>query len=247
MNEEQGWIKLHRRLIDWEWYKDANVFRVFIHLVLKANHEDRQWQGIVIKRGERVTSIDNLSEEVGLTPMQIRTAITKLKRTGEITSRATNKYSVVTVAKYNEYQVDNKQDNKRITSKQQADNKQITTNKNEKNDKNISKDIGAKAPEYGNSDITKLIKRINKELEVKLPEDGRARMTVHNMLKLLTKSKTREWEDEDKWVNAKNWFVQYYETKLSKGYYPQSWFKVYDNLKLWIANEGDLSKLNKDK
>lgn len=39
-----GWIKLHRKLINWEWYQDTNVKVVFLHLLLIANHEDKKWQ-----------------------------------------------------------------------------------------------------------------------------------------------------------------------------------------------------------
>ena len=31
-----GWIKLHRKITEWEWYSDANTFRVFMHLLLTA-------------------------------------------------------------------------------------------------------------------------------------------------------------------------------------------------------------------
>lgn len=106
----------------------------------------------------------------------------------------------------------------------------------------LSKDNSTK---YGNEDINKFISKINSLLDIKLPEDGKARMTVSNMLKLLSRHEKRLWLKESKWDNAKDWFDQYHQTNLSKGFYPRSWYKVYENLKLWIANEGDLSKLNK--
>lgn len=106
----------------------------------------------------------------------------------------------------------------------------------------LSKDNSTK---YGNEDINKFISKINSLLDIKLPEDGKARMTVSNMLKLLSRHEKRLWLKENKWDNAKDWFDQYHQTNLSKGFYPRSWYKVYENLKLWIANEGDLSKLNK--
>lgn len=61
-----GWIKLHRKLLEWEWYDDSNAFRLFIHCLLKSNHEERQWRGIVINRGEFVTSQESLSKELKL-------------------------------------------------------------------------------------------------------------------------------------------------------------------------------------
>lgn len=132
----QGFIKLHRQITEWEWYSNINVCRLFIHCLLKANHKDNKWQGIVIERGSFITSIENLAFETGLSGQQIRTALNKLKSTGEITSKTTNRYSVISIKNWDMYQVDNKQDNKQITNKHQTDNKQITTNNNDKNEEN---------------------------------------------------------------------------------------------------------------
>ena len=33
----EGFINLHRKILDWEWYDDINVFRVFTHLLLTVN------------------------------------------------------------------------------------------------------------------------------------------------------------------------------------------------------------------
>ena len=46
-----GWVKLHRQLLDWEWYTDINTKVVFLHCLIKANWEDKRWRGVVIKRG----------------------------------------------------------------------------------------------------------------------------------------------------------------------------------------------------
>ena len=140
----EGWIKVHRKLVDWEWYNDINVKVVFLHLLLTANHKEKQWKGQTILRGQKLTSIEHLADDVGLTIQQTRTALKKLKSTHEITIKTTSKNSLITIAKFNNYQFeadeDNKQNNKQlnnsITNNQQTNNKQITTNKNEKNDNN---------------------------------------------------------------------------------------------------------------
>lgn len=136
----EGWVKIHRKLINWEWYKDNNVKIVWLHLLLNANHEDRKWQGIEIKKGQLVTSYDHLAKQTGLTVSQIRTAINKLKLTNEITIKITSKYSLITIEKYRDYQANDEKiaskmtDNKTVDS--QASRKRVATNKNEKNEKN---------------------------------------------------------------------------------------------------------------
>lgn len=136
-----GYIKLFRQFLEWGWYKNIPAKILFLHILLKANHRAKKWQGIDIMPGQFITSIENLANETGLTPQQVRTAIKKLKSTSEITSKSTSRYSIITVQNWKRYQADNKLINKQITSKQHASNMQITTTKeckNEKNDKNIN-------------------------------------------------------------------------------------------------------------
>ena len=126
----EGWICLYKKLINWEWYQDGNTCRLFIHLLLLANYEDKYWQGQLIKRGQLVTSLEHLSDDLGLSVQQIRTSIKKLKSTGEITSKATNKYTLVTIERYEDYQSKEEKATSKITNEQQTNNKQITTTNN---------------------------------------------------------------------------------------------------------------------
>ncbi len=135
----QGWIKLHRSLLDWEWYSDINVKTLFIHLLLKANHKDKKWKGHTIKAGQLLTGRKALSVETGLSEQQIRSALNKLKSTGEITIKSTNRSSVITLPAWESYQLDNQQTTQQATNKQPTDNQQITTNKNVKNGENDNK------------------------------------------------------------------------------------------------------------
>ena len=50
-----GWVKIHRQITEWEWYRDANTFRVFMHLLLSANYEDKRWRNIDVLRGQIIT------------------------------------------------------------------------------------------------------------------------------------------------------------------------------------------------
>ena len=117
-----GWIKLHRKMLEWEWYDDINVCRLWVHLLLKANHKDNRWKGIDVKSGQLITGRHSLSYETGLTEQQIRTSINKLKSTGEITSKIYSKFSLITITSWSEYQQDNQQGTQQATSKQPASN-----------------------------------------------------------------------------------------------------------------------------
>ncbi len=124
-----GWIKLHRKMTEWEWYDDGNTMRLFLHCLLKANHEDKAWRGKVIKRGTFITSIDKLSKELGLTVKQIRVAMTKLKGTNEVANKSTPQHTVITVINYDNYQLEGKQKGKQ---KGKPEDKQRATTKNVK-------------------------------------------------------------------------------------------------------------------
>ena len=121
-------IKLYDKILNWEWYHDTNTFRLFIHLLLKANYKDVPFQGQVIKRGQYVTSLTSLAAGTALSIRQVRVSLNKLQMTGEVTSKAYPKYRVITVVKYDDYQssdkVNDKQMTSNVTSKWQANDKQ---------------------------------------------------------------------------------------------------------------------------
>jgi len=100
----EGWVKLHRKFLDWEWFSTANMVQVFLYLVLAANHEDGRWQGVEVKRGQLITGRKTLSEKTGISEKAIRTCLNKLELTGEITKKTASKFSIITICKYNEYQ-----------------------------------------------------------------------------------------------------------------------------------------------
>jgi len=135
-----GWVKLHRSLLEWEWYDDINVKVTFLHLLLSANHAPKKWRGIDIGRGQLWTSIGNLSKETGLSEKQTRNSLKKLESTNEISIKGASNGTMVTVCKYDSYQ-DIKEDNdeqmgERGANEGQTRGKRGATNKNDKKNKN---------------------------------------------------------------------------------------------------------------
>jgi len=126
-----GWIKIHRQIIEWEWFTDTNTFRVFLQLLLKANHKEKKYRGMVLKVGTIITSRDILALETRLSVQQVRTALDKLKSTNEITIKTSSQGTIIEVVNYAKYQLATNE----VTNKQPINNQQVTTNKNEKNNK----------------------------------------------------------------------------------------------------------------
>lgn len=136
-----GFIKLHRQLLNWEWYDDINTFRLFTHLLLKANYEPTKWHGIDINIGQFLTSRESLAKQTGLTEQQVRTALTKLKSTSEITSQSNNNYTLITIINWHKWQQNNQPDNNPSTNHQPTDNQRITTTKEVKKERKKEEDI----------------------------------------------------------------------------------------------------------
>lgn len=113
----EGWISLYKKFVNWEWYQDTNVKSVFIHLLLLASYEDKKWQGRVVKRGQVIISSGNLASDLKLTRQQVRTALKKLQSTDEIRVESTNKYLVITIEKYSDYQSALQNNNHQTTNK----------------------------------------------------------------------------------------------------------------------------------
>lgn len=132
-----GWIKIHRKMLDWEWFTEVNTAHFFHYCLLKANSTDKVWRGIVIERGSFVSSLPNMSEETGLSVRSIRTAINRLKSTHELTCETTHKYSKIIVCKYEQYQIveQPKRHSERHSERQTSD--MQTTCKRHANDTNI--------------------------------------------------------------------------------------------------------------
>lgn len=149
---EESYAKIFRGIFNWEWYSDSKMVHLFLHLILKANHTDGTWKGIEIKRGQFIAGINKLNSETGISIQSLRTCMDKLKLTGEITIKSTNKYSIITICKYESYQdskvkgnnqinkLTNNQSTIKATNKQQTTNKQLTTSKKENNNKNEKND-----------------------------------------------------------------------------------------------------------
>ncbi len=127
-----GWVKLHRVFKTWEWYGAPNHLAVFIDLLLHANYEDGKYRGVLIPKGSLTTSSGKIADRTGLSRQQVRTVLSNLQSTSEITIKTTNKYSMISITNWDKYQDDQ-------PSTITKTNKQLTTSKKlrSKEEKNI--------------------------------------------------------------------------------------------------------------
>lgn len=127
MGEYSGFVKIHRKFLDWEWYKDHNTFRVFMHCLLMANWKDGKFMGQVIPRGSFATSYTQLAEQTSLSVKNVRTALNHLKSTGVVAIKSTSQFSIITVLNYSQYQDDGTPNGRQAAGERQADGRQVAT------------------------------------------------------------------------------------------------------------------------
>lgn len=95
-----GWIGINRDIINSSIYKDHGAMRVLLHLLLTVNYSAIEWQSITIDRGETVTSLKRLSEELGMSKNTLLKSLSTLESAGEVSKRTTNKYTLIRVINY---------------------------------------------------------------------------------------------------------------------------------------------------
>lgn len=100
----EGWVKVHRKLSEWEWSCDPIILAFFIHLLIHASNRDTCWRGQQIKRGQVLFGRKKWSAMTGISEQSLRTCIKKLKSTNEITTESTTGYTIITICNYDFYQ-----------------------------------------------------------------------------------------------------------------------------------------------
>lgn len=141
----QGWISLHRKILEhWIW-ENEKYFKAWVWMLLRANHESNKIlfgaDLINIKRGEFITSLNNIQMNTGLTMRATRTFLTLLEKDKMIVKKSTSKTTKITILNYDSYQPGRQTNDKRVTSKRQTNDKQATTDNNVyNNDNNVNND-----------------------------------------------------------------------------------------------------------
>lgn len=121
---------MHRKILDWEWFTHVPTRLVFEWFLYMAAWKDMVSEnGYPLQAGQLYTTRDEIAKVNGLTDRQVRTAISHLISTHEITVESTKNGRLITILKYSEYQGENqKRPTKRPTKTEKTT--KTTTNKN---------------------------------------------------------------------------------------------------------------------
>jgi hypothetical protein len=91
-----GWIKISRKMLEWEWSDNPIMVSVWLHILMLANHKDRTYRGVMVLRGQLAISIRRLADICGISFKQCRTCLERLEENNAITRNTRRKSSAET-------------------------------------------------------------------------------------------------------------------------------------------------------
>lgn len=131
--EDKSYIKLFRKLLKSPIWENEKALKIWLWCLLKATHIEREQlvgqQIIKLEKGQFVFGREKASEELNMKESTVYKYIKLLEKLRMISIKSNNKFSIVSVEKWEDYQVEELNDNNKITTEEQQSN----TNKNVKN------------------------------------------------------------------------------------------------------------------
>lgn len=104
MNNENGFIVLHRQIVNWKYYQSDSGFRLWLHILLNANWKDGYFLGQKIPRGSLATSIRQLADETRLSESTVKRWLKRFENENQIVTQVNNRFRVIKVVNYNAFQ-----------------------------------------------------------------------------------------------------------------------------------------------
>ena len=148
---DEGWIKLYRKSIDSQVFQSEGLWKIWTWCLLKANHEER-WVSIktgkgtsevFVKRGQFVFGRKTAAKELKMVERTVHKRMLKLKTMRNCDIQSDTHYSIVTILNYDLYQGSK---NEEVTGKVTGKGQARDTNKNYKNEKNLSNGSSPQKP-----------------------------------------------------------------------------------------------------
>lgn len=246
---QSGWICIHRALLDHWIFQEPEALKLWLYLLLKANHSDKSTMFnkslIDVKRGQVITGRHSLVEKLGITERKVRRYIDTLEIEGMIVQQKTNKYSIISIVKYEQYQ-DNVQ---QTSSKRPTDVQQTSTSKqynNENNKEQVDKPalilvpdtsvsvVGTKVPPCPHLEIIEAYHRILPELPAVVT--GRWANSTR------AKNLQARWKESPKHQKLKFW-ERFFEELRNHPFYMGQNDRGWTASLAWLVERGNFDKM----
>mgnify|MGYP000356042858 CR=1 FL=1 len=174
-----GWVKLWRKSLESGLLQNHQLWAFWCWCLMKASHKTKKqmigYQMVELKPGQFVFGRKQAANELGMSEQQVRTCLKKLKKLQNLTTKPTNKFTIISIVNWETYQQEQARNQ---PTEQPAANQQLTSSspaanhkqecKNAKNEKNIPStflDVSQKFLEYQQEQLgEKLVKVTDKKV-----------------------------------------------------------------------------------
>lgn len=215
-----GFITLHRKLRDNPIYKNSQLLHLFIELLLMANHEQTRflWNGqeMILERGQLITGRFALAEATGIKPGTIHSYIASLTAMGIINTKPSNKFTLITIVKYDDYQLNKVKPSTKSNNKPATNQQPASTYNNVNNDNKILTNVSIPTPsdqakEFFNNTIKQ--QEVQAWLISKGVPDAVAKSEMEKFIGYWTEldktGRRQRWQDQ-KYFDLKRRFVTWF-------------------------------------
>lgn len=164
-----GWIKLHRKILDNPKFEDGDYFTIWIKLLLFATHQEKtalfKGKEIILKPGQLITGRKFLGVNSRIAESKVQRVLKWLENAQQIEQQTTNKNRLITILNWDKYQDTEQQNEQLLNNKRTTSEQQVNTYKNVKNDNKIYSEDSAsqKKPTHNplGADIIKAFEEVN--------------------------------------------------------------------------------------
>lgn len=148
----QGWIKLHRKIRLNPVFADMNLLRLWLICLTEATHKEYDAlvgrQVVKLEPGQFITGRFDLHKmfNEGLKKSDRASEYTvwrwllTLQELEFLSIKSSNKFSIVSIVKWAEYQFTEQENEQQMSNKRAANEQQMSTNKNVKKEKNVKEE-----------------------------------------------------------------------------------------------------------
>lgn len=237
MNE--GWVKLHRSTLENPVVcKDAEHIAVWVYLLLKATHKEKEMifsgEKITLKPGQLITGRKKISEWSKVNESKVQRILKSFENEHQIEQQTANKNRLITVVNWDKYQSSEQQFEQQVNNNRTTTEQQLNTNKKERN-KECKKDIdNIVEKESRQNTIKEIVEYLN--LKTKKSFKASTKATQRHIsarleegysledFKTVIDKKTKEWKgtEMDQYLRPETLFGTKFEGYLNQSDKPVS-------------------------
>ena len=138
----EGWIKLHRKLLDNPIVcKDADHLAVWIYLLLNATHKEikASFDGriILLQKGQLITGRKSIAEQLNINESKVQRILSCFKSEHLVEQQTSSRNRLISIVKWNEYQQGEQQNEQPVNTNNNVRNNLYLFNNNIDNDFDI--------------------------------------------------------------------------------------------------------------